>query len=453
MGRWLPTFTIAAVTLAATAASAQEAPGRSDTTGPLYDLGQTLDAHGIRIRAQLINEMAENPVGGVKQGNDDAGQLQFGASFDLKKLVHLPGATFHFTFVRSYGQPTNKEYTGDFVKTQEVYKNPYHRLKLGIFAYEQKAFDNKLDVLVGRLGTTALYGRLSNACYFESGLTCGVPQLLNSETGWSFPTSATWAGNVKYHFTDRVTLQAGAFEVDPFVQHTNGFYWSTSHATGVSVPVELQVGDYDLTKHKYPWDFKLGGYVSTAPVTDLFYNTKGQSLGLHGGAARVSPVLRSGFYAMGEKAVWRSKDDPNKSLALFGGYEQALDPAEIARMQLYTGAVLRGMVPSRPHDIISATVSYLDITPAELDYLRDARIKAGGTGMNKPNQFGFEVDYSWLLFNSARVAPNVQYIVNPDNSQLPNTKVLPKDVLTLGVKVTFNFAGWLGLPIAPNLSD
>jgi len=454
MRPWLPTLSVGVATLlAATAAQAQEAPGRESNTGPLYDIGQKLDAEGIRFRAQLINETANNPIGGVGQGSNTAGQLQFGASFDMQKLVGLPGGMFHITFVRSYGESLAKNQTGDFVKTQEVFKNPYHRLKLGIIAYEQKAFDDKLDVLVGRLGTTALYGRLATTCYFESGLTCGVPQLLNSEAGFTFPTSATWAANIKYHFTPNLSWQVGAYEVNPFIQHTNGFDWSTAHATGVTVPTELQIGEYDLAKHRYPGTLKLGGYVSTAPVNDLFYNANFQSIALHGGKPLVSPTLRSGFYVMGEKAVWRPESDPNKSLTLFGGYAQALDPAEIARLQVYAGGALRGVVPHRPHDIISFTASYLDITPAEIDFLRDARLKAGGHGENKPNQFGFEADYSWLLFNSARVAPNISYIINPDNSNIPVTRVLPKNILTIGLKITFNFANWLGLPAAPSLSD
>lgn len=454
MRRWLPTLTLGcAAAFAATSACAQEAPGKESTVGPLHDIGQTLDDDGVRFRAQLINETAGDVTGGVRRGSTTAGQLQFGASFDLQKLLSIPGGSFHFTFVRSYGQSLSKNDTGDFVKAQEVYKNPYHRLKLGVFAYEQKAFDDRLDILVGRLGTTALYGRLSNSCFFESGLTCGVPQLINSEAGFTFPTSATWAANVKYRFAPHVVWQVGAFEVDPFVQHTNGFYWSTNYATGVTVPTELQVGEFDLAKKRYPGDFKLGGYVSTAPVNDLYYNTKFQPLGLKGGTPLVSPILRSGFYAMGEKTVWRPQSDPNKSMTLFGGYEQALDPQEIARLQLYGGAVWRGMVPHRPHDILSIEASYLDINGAEIDYLRDARQKAGGHGENKPNQFGIEADYSWLLFNSARVAPTVSYIINPDNSNIPATKVLPKNELILGMKITFNFANWLGLPAAPNLSD
>jgi porin len=499
MGRWLLMMTCAGAALAATTAVAEEAPmqtastasmagleqatsastaaaapvaeigqtgdvatphrddegfrNRPETTGPLSGIGQSMADKGFRFRIELLNEFAQNPVGGVRQGEDDAGQLRLGGSVDLQKLLGIQGGTFHFGFVRSYGQSLAKDYTGDFAKTQEVYKNLYQQIKGTIFAYEQKAFDDKLDVLVGRLGSTAFYGRLSNTCYFMSGLTCGVPQLLNSETNFTFPTSATWAANVKYHFNEMVSFQTGAYEVDSFDQSTNGYYWPVTHATGVTVPSELQIGDYNLAKSKYPWDVKFGGYVSTAPVVSILYNTKGQLLGQKGGTAEpVDGEMRNGFYVMGEKAVWRGKD-PNKSLAVFGGYEQALDKDEIASTQLYTGAVLTGIVPGRPHDIISGTASYMNITSEELDFLHEARVKAGGDGWNKPNQFGLEFDYSILLFKATRLSPNISYIINPDNSSIPNTKVLPQNEFVFGLKLSFSLGRLLGLPESPNLSD
>jgi porin len=435
-------------------ALAQPAPGRTQDPGIATDIGEQLDAMGIRLRAQLVNEMAANPTGGVKQGNTDTGQAQLGFSVDMSKVAHIPGGTFHFNYIRSYGDSLAKNFDGSFYKSQEVYKNNFHPFRLAIFAWEQKAFDDKLDILVGRMGSTGLYGRLSNTCFFQSGITCGEPQVLNSEAGLTFNTSSTWAGNFKYHFTDNIALMAGAFEVNSFLQHTNGWDWSSAKATGVTIPMELQIGDYDISKYRYPFDFKVGGYVSTAPTLNPFYNTKGQSLGLLGGTAMTDTSERRGVYGMGEKVIWRPNPTQEKNLAVFGGFLQTLDHNdEIADWQAFGGAVARDVVPGRPHDIISVTASNMGLSGNELAFLRDSRLKAGGHGVNGRNEIGLEADYSYLLFNSARVAPNVTYIINPDNSQIPKTKVLPDNILTFGVKITFNLATWAGLPVAPNISD
>ncbi len=453
MGYRLPAFTLALGLMCSTSVLAQEAPGRTYPEGALTELGQQLDADGIRIRSQLINEMAANPIGGVKQGNTDTGQAQIGATFDLQKLVGIPGGQFHFTVIRSYGDSLAKNFSGDFIKSQEVYKNQFHPLRLSIFAYEQKLDNDKLDILVGRLGSSALYGRLANTCYSESGITCGVPQVLNSEAGITFPTSATWGGNVRYYFTKDVSLQSGVFEVNSFIQHTNGLDFSTAKATGYSSFTELTAGNYDLAKSVYPGDIKLGGYVSTAPFNDPYFNAKGQSIALFGGAPMANTEYRHGFYVMGEKTVWRPDPAKDESLALFGGYVQSLESEEVANFQTYAGGAARGVIPGRPHDIVSLTATYIDLTSREIEFLRDSRLKAGGHGVNNPNEVGLEGDYNILLFNSARVSPNISYIINPDNSNIPKTKVLPQNIVTFGVKITFNLATFLGLPLAPNLSD
>ena len=157
---------------------------------------------------------------------------------------------------------------------------------------------------------------------------------------------------------------------------------------------------------------------------------------------------------MGEKTVWRPSARDAKSIALFGGWVQPIDDdEEVVSTQIYGGATLRAPLASRPHDILSFEANYYRVSNAEVDFLRDARIKAGGSGTNNPNEFAFEMDYSALLYRGVRLTPNIQYIIHPDNSALPMTKVLPKDEVVLGMKLTVNFSSMLGLPIAPSISD
>jgi porin len=426
----------------------------SEENGPLTPLGKQLDDLGIRIRSQLVNEFAGNPTGGVHQGSTNVGQLQLGATFDLNKMAGIEGAQVYINFLQDYGHGLSHDVTGTFTKAQEIYKNEFNIARLGVFAYEQKLLDDRLDIFVGRLGTTSFYGRLINDCYFQSGLTCSVPQVLNSSAGFTFPTSASWGGNVRYWITPDSYFQAGAFEVDPFIQQTNGFNWSVNHATGVTVPFEYSKGIFDLDKEQYPGNFKIGGYVSTAPFNDPFFNARGQSIGLRGGAPVPSSELRSGLYAMGEKTVWRPSARDPKSIALFGGWIQPIDAnEEVASTQVYGGVTLRAPLASRPHDVLSFEANYYRLSSSEVDFLRDARIKAGGSGSNDPNEFAFEMDYSALLYRGVRLTPNIQYIIHPDNSAIPMTKVLPKDEVVLGVKLTVNFSSMLGLPIAPSISD
>jgi porin len=454
MRNWLMLAGVASLAVPAMAA-AQTVPLRapSTDTGILSPLGDKLDDMGIRIRSQLVNEFAANPVGGVNQGHTDVGQFQIGVSFDLDKIVGWRGAQFHITGVRDYGNGLSHDLSGTFIKSQEIYKNEFTINRMGVFALEQKLFNDKLDIFVGRLGSTTFYGRLANSCNFQSGISCSVPQILNSSAGVTFPTSATWGGNVRYRIASDIYVEAGAFEVNSFIQDTSGFDWSTKHATGFTVPFEAAKGVYDLDKSRYPSSIKIGGYYSTAPFTDPYFNTKGQSLGLFGGTPEPNQHIRHGFYIMGEKAIWRPSEHDARSLAVFGGWIQPLEDEEVMRTQVYAGAVLRAPLYSRPHDILSFETSYFRVSNKERMFLDDARIRAGGSGLTKPNEYAFEMDYSMLLYRGVRLAPNVLYIVNPDNSALPKVPVLSKNEVVLGLKFTLNLSGLLGLPVAPNLSD
>jgi porin len=63
------------------------------------------------------------------------------------------------------------------------------------------------------------------------------------------------------------------------------------------------------------------------------------------------------------------------------------------------------------------------------------------------------MDYSALVYRGVRLSPNVQYVVNPDNSAIPKISYVPKNALIFGLKLTVNVAAVLGLPQAPALSD
>lgn len=409
-------------------------------SNPLQDLAEK----GVVVRANLINQYARNTTGAVDQGHTNVGQFNIGADFDLDKLFGVSGGSFHFTVYRDYGNGLNHDITGTFAKQQYIYKNEYPAWHLGLFAYEQKLMDDRLDVIVGRLGTTSYYAKLVTNCQFQAGTHCGVPRLINSEAGYSLLPSATWGMNVRYKPTPHTYVETGVYEVNPSTSASNGLDFSVAEATGVTVPFEWGWVRTDRQAYPYTFELKAGGYVSTAPRTDPFYNTAGQSRGLHGGSAREVDNNRKGVYLMGDRVVWRPQPDSSRNLNVFAGISQQLEVEEIMRQQIYTGFVLTGPSASRPQDTVGFSASFFDMTAKEQAYLRDARIRAGGEGSNNPHQFTFELNYGWHPYRGVVVMPNIQYIVHPDNSGLPNTPVLPKNMFAYGLNVQLNFPSMLG---------
>jgi porin len=415
-----------------------------DPDGTTNWFAQGLEDLGINFRGSEIDQWARNPSGGVAEGDTNVGQLQFGADLDLKRLLGIEGGSFHFVIYRDYGQALNQNFTGTFTKQQYIYKNAYPQLHLGLFAYEQKLLDNRLDIQLGRLGSTTYYGHLVTNCQFMSGTTCGEPRMLVAETGLSLLPSATWGTNIKFRSTAHTYIESGIFEVNPTTAPSNGLHFSVNQATGYTVPTEFGWVNTDPNTTPYPFELKAGAYVSTAPLADPYYNTQGLSRGLHGGTAREDSFVRDGVYVMGDRVVWRPDPDRPTSINVFGGIVQQLEVAEIMRQQIYTGFVWTAPSASRPRDSLGLSISEFELTPGERYFLRDARIKAGGSGTNAAHQIAYDLTYSVRLWRGVELMPSLQYIQHPDNSTITKTTTVPANLFVYGIGIRMDLGYMAG---------
>ncbi len=156
--------------------SATSTTERADSEPPpafSAPLANWLEDRGINFRGSLIDQYARNPSGGVKEGHTNVGQFNAGLDLNLGKLAGVPGGYFHFVVYRDYGDALNQDFTGTFTKQQYIYKNAFPRWHLGLFAYEQRLFNDRLDIFLGRLGSTNYDGHLVTNCQFISANLCG----------------------------------------------------------------------------------------------------------------------------------------------------------------------------------------------------------------------------------------------------------------------------------------
>jgi porin len=424
------------------------------SNGVFAKLGNNLADDGITFRSLLTNEYADIVRGGANRGDTDVGQFYIGTDLDFGKIVGWRGAKFHFTLYRDYGTGASKHVSGTFFKQQDIYKNEYPAWHFGLFAFEQQLFNDHLDLLIGRLGATALYGHLQSNCYFQSGVTCGVPTVLNSETGFALLPSATWGGNAKYSYNKTLYAQIGAFEVNPTQQQSNGLNWSTTGATGYTIASEVGYQNDSFSKTRYPTEVKVGYYSSTGTRTDPFYDKKGTSAALTGTALENATTLRRGFYVMADRAIWRPDPTTSQSLTVFAGWVKPLEEEEVIDSEAYTGLILRQPFAGRPRDTVGVSAAWLHVSPLEQAYLHDARIHAGGpSAYENPNEVNFELNYGVGMGRAIRLTPNVQYTVHPESANLPKISFVPKNIVTLGLKFTLDIASFLGFPGQAAASD
>jgi porin len=419
--------------------------------GPLAPLAPTLDRLGINIRSELTDEYASSLAGGVKKGEDNVGQIYLGIDLDLQKELGIKGGSFHVTIYNDFGKSEAKDYTGTLVKQQENFKNAFPKAHLGLVSYEQKLFDDKFDIIVGHLGSTAYFGHTMLGCYFQNGSTCGIPTVLNSEGGFTLLPSATWGVNTKTKTSANTSLDIGIFEINPTQQPSNGLNFNTEHATGVTGNVEFAYAKTDLKKYAYPEDLKIGYYGGNGTRPDVYYNTKGTSLGTFGGTAASATGLRQGAYIMGDKTVWRPDPSRTQNLSLMLAFMQPFEHEEVVDREIASAAVLRGPWRVRPDDTIGLEFTYFHVSQGEQNFLNDARVKAGGSRAltTHPDEFLTELNYGIQLNHATRLTPNIQYIINPDNSQIAKINFVPKNLVVVGLKLIVNVPQLLGLPSRP----
>jgi porin len=431
------------VPLSDSASSTVESADNEPAPSVLAPMVRWLEDRGINYRGSLIDQYARNPSGGVDQGHTNVGQFNSGLDLNLHELAGLQdGFLFHVVVYRDYGDALNQDFTGTFTKQQYIYKNAFPRWHLGLFAFEQRLFNDRLDIFLGRLGSTNYYGHLVTNCQFISGTLCGEPRILVAEAGLSLLPSATWGTNIKYRPTPHSYIETGIFEVNPTVQPSNGLHWSTHDATGFTVPVEWAWVDSNPRTTAYPFELKAGAFVSTAPLSDPLYNTKGTSRGLHGGTAQIDGTDRYGVYTMADRVIWRPDPGRSQSLNVFGGFVQQLEQAEIMRQQAYAGFVLTAPFKDRSRDTLALSVSEFELTPNERYFLRDARIKAGGSGTNAAHQIDYDLTYTLHVTRGVEVMGSLQYIIHPDNSTITATTTVPDNLFafSLGVRMDLGYA-------------
>ncbi len=414
--------------------------------GPLAAQGQALAAHGIYLRAVGVDQAAANVTGGQKQGAANSFAVAFGSDINLQKLIGLPGASLHVTFNKSVGESLAAGYVGNAVSFQSKYKF-YHNARLAELEYEQKLFNDKVEIDGGRVSALSFFNTSKIYCNFQNNAFCFNPSVAPiADKGLSFYPYDTWGGRVKVSPAPWVYMQAGAFQSDPALIPSDGFEWSSNKANGIETAAEI--GFQSPSPYaSYAFHLRIGGYNNGAPVLDPYLNTKGLPRVTAKGKPLVHEGGQAGFYVMGDVTVAQLNASGTRNVKLFGGTLWANKNYLAFTNQTLAGVLVTGPFASRPTDTLGLAATYLRLGSAEVSYLQAARDAAHGTGGVPNNEEILELNYGFNIARGIRLNPNIQYVINPDNILEPKAKHQGGNVLAFGVQLTINPGALLGMPV------
>jgi porin len=357
-------------------------------TGNWFGLRSKLAEWGVTPTITYGTDLLANPVGGLRRGTAYASELTVEVDVDLAKLAGIKGLSAQVSGDWAAGTNLSDDVDNFFQVAQYFEGN---RVRLYTLFLRQTFFDGRLDLKAGRFATgddflaspigVSLVNDALNPVLFA--IEANVPGVT------AYP-NATWGGRVIAQPVEALSLSAGAFYSNPFLNplEANGTEFGISGKAGYFVIGEAlfrlngEAGTPGL-----PGRYRAGGYYDSNLYTS-FTNSAQQQRGNYG------------FFLLGEQMVYREgAPGTDEGLSLFGAFIYA--PLQRINTLPYfasVGATYRGLLPSRGKDTAAFAVYY------------------GGFSRDLPGQT-YELVLEWTYTIAVApwltVQPDVQYIVNP----------------------------------------
>ena len=378
---------------------------------PLAHAADTTDA--ITPKLSYTGEAATMLDGGRRSGSAYAGQLLFGADVNLDAAFGWQGATLKAYGIYRSGTNLMRSSVGNSTSVQEIYGG--QGVRLANLSIEQKLLDDRLVLEAGRsFANTHFLG--SQLCdYFQNNSTCGNPTYVFRTSNFTWWPVSTWMADATAWVTPEVYVHVGAYQVDPSQSEDDqhGLKWSTNQATGWIVPYAL--GWQSPAGARLKAKYELGGWQDNSTYSDPLRDANGVPA-LLSGQDYATRHGRSGIFARFEQQL---NGDSNRGLTVFGAVLKRTSGQLIEDWFWQAGLVQKGTFANRPHDTLGFVVTQQKYSDIALEDLRLARAAAGGSGTPHDRQTMMELNYGIQITPKFRIAPNLQYIVHPDQFDEP----------------------------------
>jgi porin len=396
------------------------------------DLGRTkLKDQGIDLSLTLVDEAVTNVSGGTKTNSAQAGQVVFGAKFDLAKLAGIQGGTVGLTMVDRFGQNLN---TLSGIPALQLTNEVFGRgdiLRMTEFYYSQKFIDGRLEIKGGRLpvGSDFFFGQ----CEFVNLTFCGgQPGNIQGGYIFNFPVSQ-WGGVAHYNLTKELQFSVGVYDANPnYLTATDAGIFAapgvpgSNPAAGVLVPAELtwrpSFGPLSGTWRLGGWyddassvDGGLPAAITPVPTID---GVTGQFVGDQRG--------RYGIYESILQRVTAEGRGPQGWYAFlnssFADHRTSFQDYQIA-----AGVKHIGTFAGRPDDEVGFAVGTTHVNSAAFSP------NAGG------NEVPIEAWYGWQATGWLNLKFDAQYVANPGGRGFNADGVKTDNAWVLGLRTTVKF--------------
>jgi porin len=380
-----------------------------------------LEDHGITPTFTFVTDSLGNPTGGSEQGFTTANNVGLDLNFDLEKLGVVAGGSFLLSMSYRFGGSLSANYIHNVFTVQQVFGGEtFHLINV---AYLQKLFDDRVELRIGRIATgDDFLVSPYNYVFVQNGFDGNPVSIFFNSPGMTAYPNDTWGTLVKVRPTARTYIMGGVYNGDPSIRSNdhNGADFSMDGPA-------FAIGEIAYQPNSLPGDhglignYKAGFWYDNSLYSD--FNTGAVNRG------------NWGFYGMFDQVLVRfGEPASHRGFGVAGSFLTSPDQSISQMPYFFTAAlVTRGIVPSRPRDIIGLGVVYGHFSNDLQDSQRRAQQLDSNVGVQS-HETVLEVTYRLALLKSALyVQPDLQYVFRPGGTGRIS------DALVLGAQVAVNF--------------
>jgi porin len=362
-------------------------------TGDWWGLRQRLERAGITIDASLVLEGFKNFCGGLNTSRVvGASTFDLSLSVGTEKLFNWQGGEFYVDLEDHAGQNPSTALVGDLQVFDKLNSKPY--LEVFELWYQQKLFNSKLRLKIGKVDANTEFSVIDNALEFINSSTQVSP------TVFLFPTTPAPMPSVNVFFTPNESCYA-----------SSGVYYSNrSEGFGnlVGSPQDVQLSDYGaflIGETGLRWQH--------APLFATGGNLKLGAWGHTGTFTRFDGSLQQGtygYYAILNQTLWQPAGEPEegrgvRTFLAYGCTQQTINTID---WHIGGGVAWTGLLSARPNDVAGFSPQYAHISPQ--------------AALPRAYELAMEAFYKLQITRWAALMPDLQYIINP-GGQYPNALV------------------------------
>ena len=404
---------------------------------------QPLADQGIMLALNYTGEAAGNVSGGLRRASAYTGQVYMGADLDMGRIAGIGGGTVHFAVTNRHGKSLSDIAIGNNTSVQEVWGT--QNTHLAILTWEQKWLNGRVDIEAGRSQANIHFLNSPLYCNFQTNSACGNPTFVFKNSNFTYFPASSWMAHARVNLMPQWFVHAGVYEVNPDRKQAddNGFSFSTRHATGVIVPWEAGYAD-DSGKTRLPGHYILGGWFDRGDHADPLRDRNG-GIAILTGQPSATLHGRSGLYFRFDQMLTRPDPGSKRGLALFGVAMANLSGRVEESHYLELGLLQTGTFRGRDADTLGFLINDQQFSDLAIERMRAARIAAGGDGNIHRHQYMMELAYGAQINPAIRISPNIQYILQPDQTGAPFRTRDTGNAFIFGFKFTVDAPTLMGI--------